>query len=70
MAFNSAASLEPPACNSRNSPGDDAVYVETSRAALYVKKGSFVFQIRVQRFPLEQIKAKERTLAQDVLAKL
>jgi hypothetical protein len=50
--------------------GDDAVYVETSGAALYVKKGDFVFQIRVHGFPLEEIKAKEKTLALDVMAKL
>lgn len=50
--------------------GDDAVYVETAGAALYVKKGDFVFQIRVHGFPLEEIKAKEKTLALDVLAKL
>ena len=50
--------------------GDDAVYVETSGAALYVKKGDFVFQIRVHGFPLEEIKAKEKTLAVDVMAKL
>jgi hypothetical protein len=50
--------------------GDDAVYVETSGAALYVKKGNFVFQIRVHGFPLEEIKAKEKTLAVDFMAKL
>ncbi len=50
--------------------GDDAVYVETAGAALYVKKGDFVFQIRVHGFPLEEIKAKEKTLALDVMAKL
>ncbi len=50
--------------------GDDALYVETSGAALYVKKGDFVFQIRIHGFPLEEIKAKEKTLAVDVMAKL
>ena len=30
--------------------GDDAVYVETFGAALYVKKGDFVFQIRSMDF--------------------
>src|SRR5258708_32689038 len=46
--------------------GDDAVYVETSSAALYVKKGDFVFEIRSHGFPLEEIKAKQKTLAVDV----
>jgi len=50
--------------------GDDAVYVETAGAALYVKKGDFVFEIRIHGFPLEEIKAKEKTLAVDVMAKL
>jgi hypothetical protein len=50
--------------------GDDAVYVETSGAALYVKKGNFVFQIRIHGFPLEEIKAKEKTLAVDVIVQL
>jgi len=50
--------------------GDDAVFVETSGAALYVKKGDFVFQVRVHGFPLEEIKAKEKTLAVEVMAKL
>jgi len=49
---------------------DDAGYVETSGASLYVKKCGFVFQVRVQGFSLEQIKAKEKTLALNVLAKL
>jgi hypothetical protein len=50
--------------------GDDAVYVETGGVALYVKKGTVVFQIRVAGFPVEAGKAKEKALAQDVLAKL
>jgi hypothetical protein len=37
---------------------------------LYVKKGSFFFKVRVLGFPAEQIKAKEKTLALDVLKKL
>ncbi|HEV2314999.1 MAG TPA: hypothetical protein VGR94_06815 [Candidatus Acidoferrales bacterium] len=57
--------------------GDDAYYLSmTSGKAmeLRVKKGSVAFGIRVQRngtpFTPDQIKAKEKTLAQDVLAKL
>jgi hypothetical protein len=58
--------------------GDDAYYLEmTSRhkyMELRVKKGTVAFGIRVQRsgtpFTPDQIKAKEKTLAQDVLAKL
>jgi hypothetical protein len=52
--------------------GDDAVYVTTGGlgTGLTVKKGSFVFEIRVYGFPLDQIEAKEKILAQDVLAKL
>jgi len=55
--------------------GDDAVYVIRGASApeLTVKKGNSVFQIRVQGFPrnqTNQIKAKEKTLALNVLAKL
>jgi hypothetical protein len=50
--------------------GDDAVYVETLGVALYVKKGNFVFQIRVSGFPVEEGKAKEKALARDALEKL
>jgi len=55
--------------------GDDAVYGTAGASApeLTVKKGNFVFQIRIQGFPRNQInliEAKEKTLAQDVLAKL
>ena len=51
--------------------GDDAVYVETRQfTELTVKKGNSVFQIKVSGFPAEEVKAKEKTLAQEVLAKL
>ena len=50
--------------------GDDAVYVETSGVALYVRKGDFVFQIRISGLPLNESKAKERLLAVDALANL
>jgi hypothetical protein len=55
--------------------GDDAVYGITGASApeLTVKKGNSVFQIRIQGFPrnqINEIEAKEKVLAQDVLAKL
>jgi hypothetical protein len=51
--------------------GDDAVYITMSgRSELTVKKGDSVFQIKVYGFPDEEAKAKEKTLAQNVLAKL
>jgi hypothetical protein len=51
--------------------GDDAVYVTTGGfTSLTVKKGDSVFQIRVYGFPLEQIKAKEKALAEEALPKL
>ena len=56
--------------------GDDALYITPGKGAgvsgttLAVKKGGFVFRIRVSGFPLEESKTKEKTLAQDVLAKL
>jgi hypothetical protein len=55
--------------------GDDAVYGTAGAAPpeLTVKKGNFVFQIKVQGFPrnqVDQIEAKEKALALDVLAKL
>jgi len=37
---------------------------------LSIKKGSFAFKVRVYGFPPDQIKEKEKTLAQQVLAKL
>jgi hypothetical protein len=52
--------------------GDDAVYGKTPGYAtvLTVKKGDTVFTAHVSGFPEDQIKAKEKTLALDVLAKL
>jgi hypothetical protein len=55
--------------------GDDAVYVSRASSApeLTVKKGNTVFQISIQGLPrnqINQIEAKEKALAQDVLAKL
>ena len=57
--------------------GDDAYYLSMTSGKgmeLRVKKGTIAFGIRVQRsgtpFTIDQIKAKEKALAQDVLAKL
>jgi hypothetical protein len=52
--------------------GDDAVYGTTPGypTVLTVKKGDVVFVVHVNGFSDEQIKAKEKTLALDVLAKL
>jgi len=52
--------------------GDDAVYGTTKGAAtvLTVKKGDAVFVVRVFGFPEDETKAKEKTLALDVLSKL
>lgn len=57
--------------------GDDAYYFAMTSGQymeLRVKKGSIVFGIRVHRsgtpFTTDQIKAKEKALAQEVLAKL
>ncbi len=55
--------------------GDDAVYgiAGASAPELTVKKGNFVFQIRIQGLPrnqINEIEAKEKALAQEVLAKL
>jgi len=52
--------------------GDDALYVTTPGlgTGLFVKKGNFVFDVRVYGFPANDIKVKEKLLAADVLAKL
>lgn len=51
--------------------GDDAVYGGNNfRVALTVKKGNSAFEIVVSGFPVAESKAKERALAQVVLAKL
>ncbi|HKV44768.1 MAG TPA: hypothetical protein VJT32_08860, partial [bacterium] len=54
--------------------GDDAYYVTVpvSGTSLHVKKGSFAFSLGVggPGISVDQIKAMEKTLAQDVLAKL
>ncbi|HLW48959.1 MAG TPA: hypothetical protein VKW09_14495 [bacterium] len=54
--------------------GDDAYYVTAGGLGtdLHVKKGSFAFKISVggPGFSVDQIKVMEKTLAQDVLAKV
>ena len=51
--------------------GDDAVYGGNKfRVTLTVKKGNSAFEIMVSGFPVEESKAKEKELAEGVLAKL
>jgi hypothetical protein len=52
--------------------GDDAYYITTPGlgTGLNVKKGTSVFQVRVYGFSLDQIKAMEKSLAQNAIAKL
>jgi hypothetical protein len=52
--------------------GDDAVSVTTQglSTGLIFKKGASAFDLRVYGFPLDQVKAKEKTLALDVIARL
>lgn len=55
-----------------NGIGDEAHYMITPGfgTGLSVRKGNFAFKVRVYGFPIEQIKAKEKALALNVLAKL
>lgn len=52
--------------------GDDAHYMTTPGfgTGLSVLKGGYGFKVRVYGFPIEQIKQKEKALAQEILAKL
>jgi hypothetical protein len=51
--------------------GDDAFYVASQmNTSIYVRKGSSVFQVIVFGVPKEQIKSIEKTLAEEVVAKL
>jgi len=54
--------------------GDDAVYGTAGRTTvLTVRRGNFVFQVKVSGFApdkIDEVKAKEKQLAQQVLAKL
>jgi len=54
-----------------NGIADDAFYLKTAgETMLYVKKGKVEFFVLVHGFPVDQVKAKEKTLAQQVLTKL
>lgn len=52
--------------------GDDAVYntVTNVTATLHVKKADTYFEIHVYGFPIDQTKTIEKTLAQQIVAKL
>jgi hypothetical protein len=52
--------------------GDDAIFATTPGlgTGLIFRKGNAAFDLRVYGFPLDRLKAKEKALAQDVLAKL
>jgi hypothetical protein len=52
--------------------GDDAIFATTPGfgTGLIFRKGNAAFDLRVYGFPVDQLKAKEKTLAQSVLAKL
>lgn len=52
--------------------GDDAHFMTTPGfgTGLSVIKGSFAFKIRVYGFPVDQVEAKEKSLAQQVLSRL
>lgn len=52
--------------------GDDALFSTTPGigTGLVFKKGDSAFDLHVYGFPVEEIKAKEKTLAADVLGKL
>lgn len=52
--------------------GDDAILATTAGfgTGLIFRKGSAAFDLRVNGFPLDQVEAKEKSLALDVLAKL
>ena len=52
--------------------GDEAIYVVTgsSRVALYVKKGNFVFRVQITGLKTDEARAKEKTLALDAVSKL
>lgn len=49
-------------------PDIDDVTTPGFGTGLSVRKGGFVFKVRLYGFPIEQIKAKERALASNTLA--
>lgn len=54
-----------------NGIGGYAVYLGNGDlVSLYVKKGNTKFSVNVHGFPLDQIEAKEKTLAEEITAKL
>ena len=54
-----------------NGLGDDAFYLKTAgETMLYVKKAKLEFFVLVHGFPVDQVKTKEKTLAQQILTKL
>lgn len=55
-----------------NGIGDDALFMTTPGfgTGLFFRKGSAAFDLRVYGFPVDQIEAKEKTLALDIIAKL
>jgi len=52
--------------------GDEAIFATTHGlgTSLIFRKGDSAFDLRVYGFPAEQLKSKEKALAQEVLAKL
>lgn len=52
--------------------GDEAHYMTTPGfgTGLSVRRGSFVFKVRVYGFPLAEVEAREKTLALEILARL
>jgi hypothetical protein len=52
--------------------GDDAIFATTPGlgTGLIFRKGDAAFDLRVYGFPIDQLKAKEKALAQEVLGKL
>jgi hypothetical protein len=52
--------------------GDDAISITTPGmgTGLTFRKGASALDVRVYGFPLDQIKAKEETLARGIIAKL
>jgi hypothetical protein len=52
--------------------GDDAHFMTTPGfgTGLSVLKGGFAFKVRVYGFPIDQVEAKEKALAQQILARL
>ncbi|MFZ0415749.1 MAG: hypothetical protein WBD23_06130 [Candidatus Acidiferrales bacterium] len=52
--------------------GDDAIFATTPGfgTGLIFRKGNAAFDLRIYGFPIDEIKAKEKTLALDVLARL